>query len=260
MPLSAAKPLSDEAVSAAAASSDRRIWKRRNGSADGTSQLVLRVYDVLYDAGEPLTRDQIVERLVPRLDPYMVGYLEAWYLRHKALARTYVQRGRGGDVSLRTTTRKLTSPDLPVIVHRWMGQVFDQRLQRKGSKTGGSLVRDTAGRYAPGPVAPWTVTLDGKRLPYTPDVRQLLQAEDQLAGRAHLAKLEWSRLMADPAYADLAARAHLVVFLLRHLLTTLPLDERQLRARCAYLLKLTDTPTIKRLIFEAAVKDLLALL
>ena len=244
-------PVMDDAA-VEAASSDRRIWKRRNGSADGTSSLVLRVYDVLYDAGEPLTRDQIVDRLVPRLDPYMVGYLEAWYSRQRILLAAKKHR--------HPQTSASEGADIRVVTRRWLSQVFDQRLQRKGSKTAGSLIRDADGRYAPGPVAPWTVTLDGKRLPYTPDVRQLLHAEDQLAGRSHLAKLEWSRLLADPAYAGIEARAHLVVFLLRHLLTTLPLDERKLRARCAYLLKLTDTPATKRLIFEAALKDLLAIL
>jgi len=107
MPVNETKVLDDAALEAA--SSDRRIWKRRNGSADGTSSLGLLVYDVLYDAGVGLTRDEIVERLVVRLTPHMRGYLEAWYLRTKAQARAKVQRGRRAAVTIGTAIPMVTA-------------------------------------------------------------------------------------------------------------------------------------------------------
>ncbi len=237
-----------------ASSSDRRIWKRRLARTEGTSDLVLRVYDVLYDAGEPLTREQIAERLHPRLSATAIGYLKAWHARLLTQHAEH-RRQRGINVLVGNSTRTF---DISVILQIWLGKVFDQRRTKTRS-----LLRDAEGRYSPGPVAPWMVTLDNQRLQYTPEVRTLLELQQQHAGRGHLAKVAWSKLIADPAYTDIHARAQLVMFLVKQLVNKgqpEPLKERQLRARCAYLLKVADTPAIQRTILESAIKDLLTLL
>ena len=233
-------------------SSDRRIWKHRDGS-QGSLLLSLKAFGVLYDAGRPLTLEEFAQELRRRLVPTEIGYLEAWQLRrrqysHKANAR----RRTNGDIQHPVNSCMSSSIDeaLPC----WLRTVFRQR--RKGR----TLIQDAEGRYAPGPAPPRIQTIDGELRAYTPTVRHELEQADRNAGRTHLALLEWKKALAAPEFATLEARAELLMFLARTLFVGANhkalLDQRHLRKHFGHLLQLADTLPIKRAILERVVLDL----
>lgn len=247
----------DEAVEAS--SSDRRVWKRADPSK-GSSLLTLKVFGILYDAGEPLTREQIAERLIPQLSATTTGYLKAWYVRRLEQQVQWQAKSRG-DVSLVERSTRLT-PEWTITdaIKRWVLEVFAQRLQKKKGSLGRTLVRDADGRYSPGPSAPRIMTLDGQLLSYTPAVRRELEHADRERGRTHLALVEWDQLLKRPEFATAAARAHLVMFLMRRLLLEdgkWPLDERKVQGQFGHLLQLADTPAIRRDVIQQAITDFL---
>ena len=243
-------------------SSYRRIWKKRTGS-EGSSQIVLAVYGILYDAGQPLTRDDIADRLIARLDPYQRAYLETWYLRVCERQEIQKQRKRPLGIRVNESTRMSTPLDVPDIrraVRHWLSKTLSDRL-----RTTQSLIRDADGRYRPGAKPPRILTIDGRLLAFTPAMRQELEQTDHDAGRGYLALLEWSKLIADPAFQTAEARVQLLWLVGRRLVigekkTGAPLDERHVGPRLKYLLGLPDTPGVKRVLLERILADLLAVL
>src|SRR5262245_39062342 len=70
-----------------------RIWTRRYPN-EGSLNTSLKAMDVLYDAGEPLSREELETRLIAKLDPYERAYLQAWHVRNKAYHRQWTRRHR----------------------------------------------------------------------------------------------------------------------------------------------------------------------
>jgi len=98
--------------------------------------------------------------------------------------------------------------------------------------------------------------MDGQLLAFTPDKRLELEQAEHDEGRAHLAMLEWERITAGLDLRTLEARAHLLILLTRRLLVglgvgkPLPLDER--RVQFNHLLRVADTPAVKRAVLQRA--------
>jgi hypothetical protein len=234
-------------------SSDRRIWKRRNGS-QGSLRTSLTVYEVLYDAGEPLTLDEIAGRLLPRLDAYAVGYLEAWHLRNQRQQqesdkRTHPRKNVSGELPQNSSPE--TSPSLAV--RAWLLRVFCRRIQ------GSTLQKDAQGRYAPGPTAPRALTIAGDLVPYTPDARRELAQVEHDQGRTHLALLEWTHVLKRLQVETPEARAQLLMVLIRrfYLGKKRVLDERLASPALDAVLRLADTPAVQRAVLEEAFRGLL---
>ena len=259
----------------------RRRWKNRQPATEGTSLLVLKVFGVLYDAGRPLTREEILDRFNAQLDSYGRAYIEAWYGRLLAQQKRSRTKHRQSELrqpsrnSLTYTTSHMADSeqgeapyDLPVgsirPVQRWLTQIFFNKKRR----TRESLVCDREGRYSPGPKPPRFVNpVDGRILPFTSSTRQELEQTDHDAGRGYLAVLEWSKLIAHPEFQTAETRAQLLMLVVRRLLigenkqkTRMPLDERVIAPRLAYLLRVPDTPGSKRALLERILADVLTLL
>jgi hypothetical protein len=232
----------------------RRIWKHRDGS-QGSSLLSLKAYGVLYDAGRPLTRQELADQMHQRLVATEIWYLQAWDARRTRQQKEVISRRRKGDVfSLRPESENTPRQALS----NWLLQIFDRR------RYGQTLIRDAEGRYAPGPSAPRIQTMDGQLIAYTAPVRHALNQADRDAGRAHLALLEWGKCITAPEFATLEARAQLLIFLARRLLIGTnkkkSLNEHNLIKRFWDVLQLADSPAVKRMILERVFQDLIALL
>ena len=246
----------DESVS-----SDRRIWKRRDGS-QGTSQIVLTVFRILYDAGQPLTRDEIADRFLQQIDPYQRGYLEAWYLRLRGQQHNWNLKYRPTERRAKNNARLSHKdiPDVARVVRRWLSKMLGDRVNHTRS-----LIRDADGRYRLGPVAPSVQTNEGEKVSYTPAMRVELEETDHEASRGYLALLEWSKLCAKPEFQTAEARVQLLMLVARRLIigenkSTMPLDERIVAPRLKYLLQLPDTPGTKRVLLQRILDDLFAVL
>jgi len=163
----------------------RRHWQRRTAD-QGASEMTLAAHAALYDAGRPLTLDELTAALLPTLEWPLPFYVEAWWLRTTAQKRRSVAKARTGvapDVAL--TGDK---PDLATALRRWLGTVFARRAAE-----GRTLVRD-GDRFRPGPTAPRALTTDGTALvSFTPEMRHHLEAERRASTRHHLAIMELRR-------------------------------------------------------------------
>ena len=244
-----ANPLDEE--EAPAFSSDRRVWKQWQPSRQGSSGLSLKTIGILYEAGEPLTRDELAARLAAQLEPTERGYLEAWYLRLCEQQLRSVYRNRDSNRVRRSRGTKVIPP-IQRITQRWISAVF-----RKAH----SVIRDSDGRYRPGPVVPLAQTMDGQLVPFTPEARQQLTQADHDNGRTHLASIEWRDLQKRLVLTTPEALAQVASFLLRRYWLPergkRPFDERQLQGECQRLLQLADTDAIRRAVVQMVIKDLL---
>jgi hypothetical protein len=185
----------------------RRIWQRANPGL-GSSQLTLLAMAVLYDAGEPLTREAIAERLLPRLDVYQLGYLEAWAMRRRDVQRRTTARRRGSVIVLEQPST-ITPVAVDEAVPLWLTYSFLVR-----ARTGHTLERLPDGRFQPGRTAPRVLTLDGRRIAFTPEAHDLAHAEAD-AGRLHLVGVAFDRLVKAAGLQTRAARVQLLGLLLR---------------------------------------------
>lgn len=220
-----------------------RIWKKRapNEGSLGTS---LKAMDVLYDAGEPLTREELEIRLMARLDPYERSYLEAWYVHRQE----QMHRAR------KSHSSELKTVSSEHALHGWMTSVFLKRLQSK------TVLRTADGRLQPGPGAPRIARADGRVLPYTRESREVFAQEDRDKQRQYLAGLEWAELLSQLPVRDPAARAQLLALLLRRLIIGIrkgrhdkwPLDERLVSPKLNRLVSLANTPAIQQAILQRA--------
>ena len=243
-----ANPLDEE--EAPAFSSDRRVWKLWQPTRQGASGLVLKTIGILYDAGKPLTRDELADQLVARLEPTERGYLEAWYLRFtEQVKRSWAKTHPNSKSALPNSSRPI--PSITSIARRWISQ----RIVKT------HIIRDPDGRYRPGPTPPLAQTMDGRLLRFTPEERQRLAQADHDSGRTHLASIEWRDLQRRLAITTPEALAQVASFLLRRYWLPergkRPFDERQLQGECQRLLQLADTDAIRRAVVQMVIKDLL---
>lgn len=238
-----------------ASASDRRVWKRWN-PAQGSSALSLKAMAVLYDAGQPLSRDELADRLLPQLDPYALDYLAAWYQRRlvQQSRANATYRGIESETSLSGKRDVSDSPAPRVALRRWISEIFARRVY------GGTLIRDSDRRLRPGPRAPRAQTIEGALVPFTPEKRQELEQADHDRSHEHLALLAWSRGRTSLDLSTVEARAHLLIFLARRLLIgadkKLPFDERRLIALFDDVIRLADTPAVKQALMQRALIEI----
>jgi hypothetical protein len=228
-----------------------RLWKRRNPRTDGSINTSLKAMDVLYDAGEPITRDELEARLFPRLDPYEAAYIKDWWLHQKEVEQSRYKRTTHSKE--RNALRSVELPSLQRALHTWITQVFLKRV-----KPGKTVTQTADGRLMPGSNAPFVARADGQVLRYTPETRKQFADEDREAHRKYLTDLEWAELMKTLPVADVAARAQLLMLLVRRLLirTKFPLDERSISPKLNRLVSLADTPAVQKTVLQRALDAL----
>lgn len=229
-----------------------RIWKRHRPASEGSLATSLKAMDVLYDAGEPLTREELERRLIPRLDPYERAYLEAWYRRERQAQQDYHAK-RANKPTPPIFEPDNTGSNIEPAVHRWITRVFLARL------TGRTLERTADGKLQPGVGTPVVLRMDGRRVPYTCETRQDLAQEDRALHQQYLADLELSELFQRLHLPTQAARAQLLYLLVRRLLIgfktdgrKFPLDERLVSPQLNRLVALADTSALQRAVLQRA--------
>jgi hypothetical protein len=232
------------------ARSDRRVWKRHVGM--GSTRLTLKAMGVLYDAGAPLSRAEIIERLVPLLDPYERGYLEARYLRWCEKHRKHNRRRRKQNDDAEADSSASSSVGLHESVQSWLTEIFLKRVSQ-----GHTLIRDPDGRFRPGAKAPNMQTMDGRVVAFTPEARIQLAQEERDQGRSHLALVQWDRTTRTLDLSTPGARVQLLTWLIRRFFdqpkaATGPFDERSLRSLMDDLVRLADNDSLKKLILQRA--------
>jgi hypothetical protein len=225
----------------------RRVWKRRSG-AQGSSNLSLKAMAVLYDANRPLTRDELAEGLLARLDAYERDYLEAWALRRLDQQAKWKSKDREVDVVKRNTT---STSDRAI--KRWLTEVFAAR-----ARSTQTLIRDLDGRFRPGARAPRVLTMDGQLKRFTPEARKELEQAEHDRGRTHLAAIEFRRIAA-ALDTNPRARAELLANLVRRLFDAKEpyFSQVLLNRELKHLLTLTDSPAVKEAVLRLAVEYLL---
>jgi hypothetical protein len=240
-----------------------RIWRTKRPPFEGSLATSLKAMDVLYDAGEPLTREELESRLIPRLDPYERGYLQDWHIRQQEYHRAYHLRHRK---SLRKSpTRSVQEGELQLscterAVHAWVTTVFLTR-----ARVGRTLERMADGKLRPGPGTPRMARADGRLVPYTSETRHQLAEEDRIAHRQYLADVEWVELFKTLPVAGVAARAQVLTLLMRRLFFGVktggdpkpPFDERGLTHKLNRLISLADTPAVQKAVLQHAFNALL---
>lgn len=225
-----------------------RVWQKRNPH-QGSSPLSLKAMAVLYDAGQPLSRDELADRLLPQLDAYACSYLEAWWLRKTAQGRAKILRHRHRPVTVAEVQPTVTSQRA---LRAWLSAVFAQRVRHSHT-----LLRDPDGRFRPGPIPPQVQTLDGRIMDFTPEARHALEQADHDQGRTYRALLEWKQVTATLDLTTVAARSQLLMYLAQRFgvgsnPSKLPLDGRRLVALFDHLLTLADTPAVQRAVLQHA--------
>jgi hypothetical protein len=251
----------------------RRVFQRWPGGS-GSSDIALKAMAVLYDAGAPLTLDELGTRLLERLDVYERAFLEARDLHIRQSQRRWMEaKRRAAGAKRRAASVDALSGErastlvrpIEVVVGRWLMQVFVKR-----SRDGSTLVQDPDGRLRPGATAPYVRTLTNELHRYTPEMRQRLEQEEHDAGRRHRLEVEWAQTVQPAIPATVEARVQVVILILRRLwLGTkthagakppLPLDERKIGPLFNRVVFLADTPAVKQKALELAIADLVALL
>jgi hypothetical protein len=159
-----------------------------NRGIDKTKQLI---FDVLYEAGEPLTVEEIARRTFD-LAPAAVKYhARRARLAHRDQARAGVRRARGLEPVLDP------DDDHTMTVERaWPLHVRRQCQNGLASKT---LLRDEADRYKPNPAKPPGLLVDAgvafhcgaqyppKKVPYTPENARKIAAIYNTSRQTHIA-------------------------------------------------------------------------
>jgi len=209
---------------------------------------------VLYDAGMPLTGDELATSLLVRLEPSERNYLEAWDLRRLELKQERMRKHRGTAVTVVKSITTVTTRALPAIVRLWVMDVFVKRVRQ-----GQTLIQDADGRYRPGPKAPRVLTMDGHLVDFTPETRRELEQAEHDEGRAHLALVEWARVTAALDLRTIEAQTQVLILLARRLLIgpqKMPFDERKVGPQFNDLERLADTPAVKRVVLQRALDAL----
>jgi len=248
-----------EGTAAEAVPSMRRIWQRPK-KGQGANSITLKAFGVLYDAGQPLTVEDLRDQLLPRLSGPEASYLVAWCIRRQASEHLSNQRRRAGGAIVdkpSSTMAPLDSPDRAFALARWLKTVFTPRT---APSKGASLIRDPDGRLRPGARAPLALEADGiTEVRYTPEARQRLDAEAHDLSRAHALAMEWDHVSAGLELKTFEARLRVLAFLCRRFAgpetpESEPVDERRLAPRFDHLLRHADTAGVKWTLLHRALE------
>lgn len=169
----------------------------------GMDTTMRSVFDVLYEAGEPLDLDTIAERTFARASGAAQGHARRVMLRQRESNRKSDAKKRG------TVTRERAgfARDMS-LEDAWRGWI--QRLL-SDSKRWGRLSRDEGGRYRPNPEKPpKAARADGTIFSYTREAWEESTARDRAVGEVQTMRMETNRL-ADLSRAELEHAIELAV-------------------------------------------------
>jgi hypothetical protein len=156
-------------------------------AARGIDTTMRSVFDVLYEADEPLDRDTIAERTFSRASGAAQGHARRVMLRTRESHRKTQAKRRGA------VTRERAS----FASHLSLEDAWRSWIQRLllDSKRWGRLIRDEEGRYRPNPEKPpRAARADGTTFPYTREAWEESTARDRAVGEVQTMRMETNRL------------------------------------------------------------------
>lgn len=154
----------------------------------GISSTMKDVFDVLYEAGEPLDVDTIAERTFARASGAAQGHARRWLVRRRQRNRRQYQEAhpssRDRDVH---SGRQIT---LAESWRPWIASLV------QGGERWGSLLRKDGNRYCPNPDKPPRIARpDGRLSGYTREMWEVTTAEDRAIGEVQTMRMEAERLL-----------------------------------------------------------------
>jgi hypothetical protein len=184
------------------------------------------VFDVLYEAGRPLTVDEIADRAYERVHPAVLYQAKRAYERDRARERTSLRKHDSErDVDERRAWRQ------------WLAQLLRNGVRRQIVLREGSPY-DSGQRYSPNPAkAPRVERTDGTVGLYTRDMWLEIIAHERAAGEIQAMSMEASRVLG-PMDRDTLRQA---VALAARTLVDNPIDERSLRGKLRWLIERPST-------------------
>jgi hypothetical protein len=163
---------------------------RRRKVGSGMGSTAQSVFDVLYEAGEPLDADTIITRTWERATSGARGYAMRAILAKRDRNRHWRQRSEGQSVALSDSDRE--SHEISA-VEAWPLQIRKILGQRRWNKT---LLVDEQGRYFPNPdKPPIAERVDGSSYRYSREAWLETTREARATGEVHTMTMEVERYL-----------------------------------------------------------------
>jgi hypothetical protein len=197
------------------------------------------IYDVLFEAGEPLDADTIAGRTWERATSAAQGYaLRKAEDQRESNRRYYARRGRGSETS-----------DPPARLARTPREVWSARIRKLlGQRVhGGTLLVDDHGRYYPNPEKPPIAErVDGSKYRYTREAWLETTQATRTTGEIHTMTMEVERFLGGRSREELLVVLELFAGDLAGFgKTRRPFNPRTLRAELRWLLERPTTDESK---------------
>jgi hypothetical protein len=186
------------------------------------------IFDVLYEAGEPLDRQTIGDRTFDRASSAAQYHARRAMARQRQprIPRTHESRSLVRNVPLRDDWRS------------WVNRLILEMARR------GTLLRDEEGRYRPNPdKPPRAARVDGGVYPYTREAWLETTAEERTVGEVHTMKMQVERFLGGRSRDELLLVLEVFVDDLAGFGKDKrrPLDPRTVRAQLRWLLERPTT-------------------
>jgi hypothetical protein len=153
----------------------------RKQAARGIGPSMRAVFDVLYEAGEPLDVDTIAERTFDRVDAPSHYHARRAYVRQREAHRRWDHRRRDIHTSAALSPEEISAISLADAWRFWLRKLLDN----SGAGTGVLIRSGERGqrRYEPNPAKPPRVQrADGRLVRYTREEALGLSAEEKAIG------------------------------------------------------------------------------
>lgn len=163
------------------------LGRRRGARGIGTPMRA--VFDVLYEANEPLDINTLADRTFDRVDAPAHYHARRSYVRHRESQRRAPSSAWTG-----TSSRPHQNLEEVPVKYAWRGYLSKAVA---AAVRRGVLVRTEEGRFDPNPLKPPRVQQpDGRVVPYTREQALGLSALEQAIGDVQAMRLELGRLLA----------------------------------------------------------------
>lgn len=163
------------------------LTNRAGSGRHGISSIMRAAFNVLYEANEPLTVDEIARRSYDVVNPAARYHAKRAYIRMLEADRRRTASRRVGLVTSNTSPTGGVS-----LEHAWRQNM--RKLLSNGVRIG-TLLRD-GDRYAPNPCKPPSLELvDGTRVRYTRDAWRNVASADRAVGDIKAMEMELERVL-----------------------------------------------------------------
>lgn len=212
----------------------------RGGTSMSTTMRA--VFDVLYEADRPLTREEIAERTFERATGAAIGHARRWTARRRRPRSSAVQ-------SARRLSALHEEEAFEISWSLWLGSLLKEAVRR------GSLIR-IADQFSPNPdKAPVATRPDGTQFAYTREAWLAESAEGRAIDEVQTMRMEADRLLGPLTQDELLIAVDQALrdfsgFPRRRR----PVDPRTVRTRIKFLLERPTTDTARAWLLHELVR------